>query len=620
MPGFSELDSIPSWFVVLPDCPSAVGTDNTLRDRAELTVHHPSGRPWLMGRWGEQHMACGQAGANKLAVLGEFDVTTGRLAEAAAHVRTVADVDALARRLAGSFHLIASVDGRVRAQGSVTGFRRLFRADIDGITVASDRADVLALLGRTGLDEQRLALHLLDPPVLHPLTYRPVWRDVGFVAPDSYLVLDTDGRSHQVQWWFPPEPELPLAEGAAALRQALTAAVGVRTGGRELVSSDLSGLDSTSLCCLAARDGPKVIACTAASPDPLDDDVQWAQLTAAAIGRIEHHIIPADEMPLIYHGLLDMNEPLDELLDEPCGGIADYARWLTIAGRAAGHGSRLHLTGFGGDETLGCATSHLRTLLRHRPVTALLQLRGFAAKYGWPRGQMLRQLCDGTSYGRWLNGAADRLTTPPPPDTAPALDWGPTPRLAPWVTPDAADAVRELIRTEAATARPLGPRGLHDDLVGIRDSARPVRQISRLAARIGLTLSAPYYDDRVLEAALAVRREEKRPPWGYKPLIQEAMRGIVPARILGRQAKSGGTCDLDAALRHNRAELLALFEDSRLGRTGLIDAAALRKLCTGPLRPHPYDLHDALYQAVACEIWLRTWERAATHPKAGAML
>ncbi|WP_308295994.1 asparagine synthase-related protein [Streptomyces sp. ISL-96] len=238
-------------------------------------------------------------------------------------MRTVADADA-ARELAGSFHLVASVDGRVRAQGSVTGFRRLFRAEIDGITVASDRADVLALLGGKGLDEQRLALHLLDPPVLHPLTYRPVWRDVGFVAPDSYLVLDTDGRAREVRWWAPPAPELPLAEGAAALRQALTAAVDVRVGGRELVSSDLSGLDSTSLCCLAAaaRAGPKVIACTAASPDPLDDDVQWARITAAAIGRIEHHVIPADEMPLIYHGLLDMNEPLDE----PCGGMADYAR------------------------------------------------------------------------------------------------------------------------------------------------------------------------------------------------------------------------------------------------------------------------------------------------------
>lgn len=570
----------------------------------------------MLGRWAVDEMVAGEAGDSKIIVLGQHaSADRRRVSRSAERVRTPGDVDGLAAELAGSSHLIASVAGKVRVQGTVTGLRRVFFAEINGVTVASDRADVLAFLLDSGMDERRLAVHLLVPHVLHPLSDQPVWRGVSFLPSDRFLLLDESGRARQIRWWTPPEPELPLAQGAQRLRAALTAAVDARTGGRDLVGCDLSGLDSTSVCSLAARRS-KVVACTAASPDPLDDDVLWATRTAAALdGGVEHHVIPSGDMPLIYHGLLDV----DELFDEPFGSIADHARWLTVAGRAASRGCRLHLTGFGGDELLASSTSHLRTLLRTRPAAALRRLNVLATKHGWSRKQLLRELADSRPYHRWLLEAADRLTTPSAQDGG-LLGWGSPPSLPPWATPEAADAVRELIRSEAPTAEPLAERqGQHFELEGIQDAARPVRQIGRLADRAGITLAAPYLDDRVLEASLAVRPEEKDTPWQYKPLILAAMRGIVPPASLTRQTKSGGICDLNVALRTNRAGLLALWDDSRLGRLGLIDAAELRRRCTRPLDPNdPHDLHGGLYQSVACELWLRTWERAAAPPTAGA--
>ncbi len=617
MAGLTGLAAVPSWFVVLPDCAAAGPLARALRGYADVTVSHPSGQPWVLGRWAVDEMAAAEAGDSKVAVLGQHaSADRRRVSRSAERVRTPGDVDALAAELTGSSHLIASVAGKVRVQGTVTGLRRVFSAEINGVTAASDRADVLALLLGSGMDERRLAVHLLVPPVLHPLSDKPVWRDVTFLPTDRYLLLDESGRARQIRWWTPPEPELPLAQGAQRLRAALTAAVDARTGGRDPVGCDLSGLDSTSVCSLAARRS-KVVACTAASPDPLDDDVLWATRTAAALdGGVEHHVIPSDEMPLIYHGLLDV----DELFDEPCGSIADHARWLTIAGRAAAHGCRLHLTGFGGDELLASSTSHLLTLLRTRPAVALRQLNVLATKHGWSRKQLLRELADRRPYDRWLLGAADRLTTPSAQDGV-SLGWGSPPSLPPWATPEAVGAVRELIRAEAPTAEPLaGRQGQHFELEGIQYAAHPVRHIARLADRAGITLAAPYFDDRVLEASLAVRPEEKGTPWEYKPLILAAMRGIIPPASLTRQTKSGGICDLNVALRTNRADLLALWDDSRLGRLGLIDAAELRGICTRPLDPnHPHDLHGGLYQSVACEIWLRTWERAAAQPTAGAM-
>jgi asparagine synthase (glutamine-hydrolysing) len=171
------------------------------------------------------------------------------------------------------------------------------------------------------------------------------------------------------------------------------------------------------------------------------------------------------------------------------------------------------------------------------------------------------------------------------------------------------EAVRGLIRVEARTVEPLAEgRGQHRELEGMRFMSRITRQFDQMASRVGVTLAAPYYDDRVIEAGLSVRPQERITPWRYKPLIVEAMRGIVPDESLNRQTKANGTGAEDPGLRRHRADLLALWEDSRLGRLGLIDGPALRELCTRPLPPQLQ--LGVLYQTVACEVWLRSQERA----------
>jgi asparagine synthase (glutamine-hydrolysing) len=597
------LSALPSWFVILPDNDSASSVAVTLRDHAVQQLSHASGRPWLLGHWDEGAVTAAQAGGTRIAVIGQHAVMAEDLARVAGQIRVVSDLDRLAGSLVGSAHLLASVDGQIRVQGTVTGTRRVFYATVDGARIAADRADVLAGLLGAGLDERRLALHLLQPHVLYPLAGQPVWHGVEQLPTDHYLVLDRD-RHRSVRWWTPPEPAVPMAEGALALREALSAAVAARVQGNELVSCDLGGLDSTSVCCLAAHQEAKVVAYTAASLDPYADDVLWAGRTVAGLGNVEHHIIPAEEMPLVYHGL-----ELDDPLDEPCAATVDRDRWLIIAGRAAARGSRMHLTGMGGDELLYGSLAHLHTMLRTTPRIAVRHLRGFAAKYRWPRKQMLRQLTDTRPYPMWLASVADTLSAPPPPLEEPLLDWGFRPRLPPWATPAAVQAVQELIRAEAATVEPLAKRrGQHRELEAMRFVSRITRQLDQMASRVGVTLAAPYHDDRVIEAGLAVRPQERITPWRYKPLIIEAMGGIVPDESLGRQTKANGSCDVDPGLRRHRGEVLALWEDSRLAQLGLIDADALRETC---LRPLPPELQfGGLDQTVACEVWLRSLERA----------
>ena len=271
----------------------------------------------------------------------------------------------------------------------------------------------------------------------------------------------------------------------------------------------------------------------------------------------------------------------------------------------------MHLTGMGGDELLYGSLAHLHTMLRTTPRIALRHLRGFAAKYRWPRKEMLRQLTDASSYPQWLARVPDTLTAPPSPMEEPLLDWGFRPRLPPWATPAAVQAVQELIRAETAMVEPLAKgRGQHRELEAMRFVSRITRQLDQMASRIGVTLGAPYHDDRVIEAGLAVRPQERITPWRYKPLILEAMAGVVPNESLTRQTKANGSSDVDPGLRRHRGELLTLWEDSRLARLGLIDADAIREICTRPLPPELQ--FGGLDQTVACEVWLRSLERTTT--------
>jgi asparagine synthase (glutamine-hydrolysing) len=600
------LDSAPSWFVVLPDCPAAEPIAVALQSQATCATRHPSGRAWLLGRWVEEETTIARCGGTAIAVIGEHLLSAADLAQIAARVHTLADLDGPVRSWAGNFHLIASVTGQVRIQGPVSGFRRVLHARVDGVTVAANRADVLAGLTGAALDEARLAVALLEPSAPHPIGGEPMWRGVAAVPSGYYLAIDGTGWSRPVRWWTAPEPTVPMAEGALVLRAALSAAVEVRTRGRELISTDLSGYDTTSLCCLAARGPAHVAAYTWAPADPLADDVFWARKTVAALGTIEHQVVPSERTPFAFSGI---GERDDVALDEPCAVTLDR-RWLVIAERAAARGSRTHLTGFGGDQVLGGSPAHLHAMLRRQPRTALRNLRGYAALNRWSYRAGLRQLLDNRSYRAWLLRVGADLTADPVSSLGPSFYWAKPVRLPPWATPTAAEAIRGLIRRAAPTAEPLGHgHGQHQELADLGGLARMVRNLGELARQRGIALAAPYFDDRVIEAGLAVRPRERVTPWRFKPLAVAAMRGIVPDETLTRQTKAIGSHEIEAGLRENRADMLALCDDSRLGRLGLIDVAALREVCSRPL-PTALEF-SALYPTLACEIWLRALERSS---------
>ncbi|MGV9224951.1 asparagine synthase-related protein [Streptomyces albogriseolus] len=594
------------WFLVFPDTDAVAALAARARPCATREIAHPSGRPWLIGRWPDHALTSVACGPARLAVLGQHAVTEEE-AEHAACAGSLEAADAYASRWAGSHHLIASLDGRTLVRGTVTGIRSVFAAQAPGTHGAHlvcDRADVLADVAGADLDEARLAVHLLSPGILHPLTTQTVWRGVDVVPGDRRVLLDRDGRLRTSRCWSPPPAELPLAEGARLVRERLADAVAARITGRELVSADLGGVDSTAVVATAARTGAKTVAYTAAVHDVLGDDVAHARRTVEALDAVEHHVVPATAVPLTF----DRVDALDDDLDTPSLYAVNRHRRMYIIERAAERGSPVHLSGMGGDELFSGASAHVHGLLARHPRTAWRLARGFTSRHRWSRRTAIAQLLDRRPYGSWLARAAHDLTLPQPPMSTPLFTWGTPPRLPPWATRPAVEAVRALIQVQAKDTEPLAPgHGGHRELATLRTLARFARHVQQMSEPLGVTFAAPYYDDLLVEAALAVRPQERVTPWRYKPLIEEAMRGVVPDSVRHRTTKAHAALEEETGLRRHRFALLALWEDSRLRELGLVDEAALRDWCVRPLAA---DLESALlHPTVGCEVWLRTRER-----------
>ncbi|WP_424642823.1 asparagine synthase-related protein [Embleya sp. AB8] len=573
---------------------------------------HASGRPWLVGSWAPEDLVVSAAGPVRVAVFGPSPVALARLEALVSSVRDVSDLDTLARRLPGNTHVVASIHGQVRFQGTVTGTRCVFSARLGDVPIACDRADVLAAAIGAEPDEDLVAAGVTYGMLFAPLSERSWWRGVHRVAADSCLVIPGDGAARSVRWWQPPEPSLPLAQGAAGVRAKLREAVAHRQPDQGRLSADLSGgMDSTSLCFLAAEHRPDLLTFCWTGGSTINDDPLYAGQAALLLAPAEHLTVPDTDAPPVFappYWALDTEAP--RAATRGMNAIRFGIRHLVE------HGATRHLAGHGADELFTGGAAYLHTLFRHRPVTAWRHLRAHRALHRLPLLPSLAGLVRGGDLGAWWRQCADDLARTASPPRASALGWGERIPATPWATGDAVRTTQRVFREVADQVVPLAPdRGQHEALTALRSGGPELRLLCRGYAAEGLPLELPYLDDRVVEAVLSVLPHERYDPRRYKPVLAAAMQGLVPEVILGRITKGDCEESVDRALQQHVPDLLDLFADSLLARRGLIDVDRLRTTLITP--PRAGDVWSAQLEAtIGAELWLREIAARPTIPPA----
>lgn len=204
---------IKGW-LVLPDRPDTQRARIKWPSQSRWTLAHASGNSWLVGSL-DQEVTLASVGSLRVAVIGLSPITAGRLADLVTRVRTVAELDAVARVLPGHVQLVASMNGVVRVQGSVTGIRRVFHTRIHGVPIAGDQADVLARVANAGADTQELSVHVSGWWAAPPPSDEPSrWPGMRTLAPDHYLQIDSSGTIAELRWPQPPRPDTASTAGA----------------------------------------------------------------------------------------------------------------------------------------------------------------------------------------------------------------------------------------------------------------------------------------------------------------------------------------------------------------------------------------------------------------------
>ncbi|MEU7345430.1 asparagine synthase-related protein [Streptomyces bacillaris] len=618
------------YFVVLPDSvaghtvagqlPAPEATGAGAGD--VVTVPHPSGRPWVLARPLFRKVSHLRRGDDALVLIGPDRVPEAVLAGLLEGARDRAALERRLARLPGLHHVVAHLSGETWIRGTASGLRRIYHArHPQAGTIASDRPAVLAHLTGAPLDDGALALRMLDF-LPHPLSRRALWRGVhetgagyGLALPVAAPGTAAAPGPREYRWWEPPPPELSLAEGARRVGEAVAASVRAHVGGLDRISCELSGgLDSTALTFAARATGRAELSLlTVAARDRYSEDEMWARRAVEAAhgptDALAHHIIPADQAPYFY---ADLAATSAELNDEPLPVAPGRARAHLLLSRAHATGSRYHLTGYGGDELFLGLPHAYQDLFHGNPLTAWNHLSGLRHQLGWPLLPTLKALLNRSAFPQWLAGA---VTTEPQPVTrTPLLSWGVRQSLRPWFTDHARTLITEEFRTAAERAEPIDRwRGRHVDIDAVRMGARHFQAMEDIGMTIGLPVAAPFYDDRVLEATLAVRLPERISPWRYKPLLVEAMRGVVPDALLARTTKDHMSSDEHQGLREHAPELVDLWTGSRLAEHGLVDARHLLRLAAEPFSP--VLVEHSISSTVAGETWLRTAENAWPTPQ-----
>jgi asparagine synthase (glutamine-hydrolysing) len=274
-------------------------------------------------------------------------------------------------------------------------------------------------------------------------------------------------------------------------------------------------------------------------------------------------------------------------------------------------GGRVHLTGDGGDAVLTAPPAYLADLagrcaelwshaagwarLRHRPVHQLVVAARQLASTT-PASAVERYA---TALEQGGPGPAERRRWED------LIAWIPPLRAASWFTAHA----RSLAATALLNARRAWGEGTAPGDVAslgmVQAYGRAHRIHLELAADRGVALHAPFRDDVVVAACLAVPSAQRTSPRQAKPLLRAAMTGRVPDAALSRTTKGDYSMLAYYGLSRHHQTVAGLLTNSRLASLGLIDEKAIRAdLALGAMGQQiPLATLDRLLGA---EIWLRT--------------
>jgi asparagine synthase (glutamine-hydrolysing) len=493
-------------------------------------------------------------------------------------------LDELAR-LEGDFALVLW-DGRARRllgmRDPLGGYPLFWAQDSGTFALSTSLQPLRSLRSGCVLDLDYLSEYLMLPSwsLPEPQDGRCVYEGIQRVLAGTIVSVSFPaGNVERHRYWnwldrmVDPGTDRP-EELAARYGDLLRQAVRERLHGR--TAAHLSGgMDSTSVCLLAADciasgggAGPlHTLSLVYKRLSGLAPETAYLDLVPRRAGVVTHRITGDD--------LLDFDGFDDAPAhDEPCPWLWRITMERALIEEAARVGAATILTGLGADEMMDIQPYHLSELRRRGQLWAAWQEAArWARAENSSRWQFLYPFGIANLLPAWLRAGLGPLVRGGYARWEKLSEWC----IAPWVRPDFArrhdlrGRGLENIRRVHHACRPVG---LSLALYGILDSTN---DFSRwyLAAPHGIVLTHPFLDPRVLCLGLGIQTRCTPEPGSRKPLLAEAMRGLLPDAIRTRRSKGHFDEVYYLGLARNLSALEALVRRAPIADLELFDKDVL---------------------------------------------
>lgn len=429
---------------------------------------------------------------------------------------------------------------------------------------------------RASINRDFLASFLMFPYAFVELsTEKTAFEGIHRILPGTLLVLTPDGDATKIWSWdwtnqIQPIEKITLEEAGVQFTHLFRQALKERIQEGKIASHLSGGMDSSAIACIARNlltQGKLATLSLVYRLPSLAGETDYIEMVVKQGGAIEPYYLDGD-------AALDFQWFADKLPehDEPYPALFHLAMEKVLVDVASQLGVTTIFSGGGAELTMEGNRYHLADLVRQGNWNEAIQES--------------RQWASAKNQSLWsvlYPFAIAPLIPPLLREGFPTLmrcgygSWSKLGLFAipPWVLPDFARKY-EMWGKALATLRQLhrDPIEQSFNLLGLRTAIGNWASWY-LAAPLGIRICQPFLDPRAIAYCLSLPRECREIPGVPKPLLQAAMRGILPEPIRTRRLKRNfnevywkglvqNLPDLEDMVRQSRIDELEIFDKSQL--------------------------------------------------------
>jgi asparagine synthase (glutamine-hydrolysing) len=469
---------------------------------------------------------------------------------------------------------------------------------LDGTLFAEHERELLAALPRTPAPDRLAVLGWVENGM--PPAQRTLYEGIERVPAGGWLALDEHVAVDR--WWQPRYAGVErgtAAELGERLRDAAFAAVGHAAAGAHRPAVKLSGgLDSSCVAAGIAAGGfadRGALALGGAFADYPEADERALIEATARQTRLALELIP-------YHPDRSMLAPalahIDRWRVPP--GSPNLFLWQPLFARVGELGVDVLLDGEGGDEVFGFAPYLIADRLRRGQLTGAWSLTARIPGIDVHPGSRVRVRL------RVLRHYGVRPLVPKPISRRRQVQANA--RAAPTALIDAADRASLTALREAAEQRREGPiwwRMHAHTLIDMREQLDMAGHFGREVADAGIAIRHPLLHNlQLIETALRIPPETQFAAERNRPLLRDALRGLIPEQVRTRHAKSHFTDLVLAGMRAEEAELIEPLRHADAPLREYVGAAGLGRWLTLAPQDRPLLGAGVLWRLAIINRWL----------------